>query len=134
MQAAAITGRQEPLHAMARLMGVRGVPAVLLAVALLAACGGEQASDERGPASVEGSVVAPNAGFGGVVEVKFSTDVATAEDALARDCGLTGGERGGLATAPLPPSSRWYPEPPDAGAAVACMRRQESVLRASLPR
>ena len=59
---------------MLRLMGVRGVPAVLLALALLVACGSEELSDERKPASAGGSVVAPNVGFGGVVEVTVSID------------------------------------------------------------
>ena len=106
---------------------------MLLTLALLAGCGSAQVSDERGPASAGGSVVAPNAGFGGVVEVTFCTDDAAIQDASARGCGLTGGKRAGLATSPLPPSIRWYPEPPDAGAAVACMRSQKSVLRVSLP-
>ena len=106
---------------------------MLLALALLVACGSEQVSDDRKPAAPDGSVVAPNAGFGGVVEVTFSIDDAVSQDALARDCGLTGGKPAGQATAPLSPSIRWYSEPPDAGAAIVCMRRQKSVLRASLP-
>ena len=105
---------------------------MLLALALLAACGSEQEADEGRSASGR-SVVAPNAGFGGVVEVTFSTDDAASQDALAKECGLTDGARAGLATAPLPPSVRWYPEPPDVDAAIACMRSKESVLRVLLP-
>jgi hypothetical protein len=74
------------------------------------------------------------AGFGGVVEVTFSTDDAVTQDALAGACALSGGGRAGLPASPLPPSVRWYSEPPEAGAAVACMRQHREVLRVLLPR
>lgn len=83
--------------------------------------------------SVASPVVSPEAGFGGVVQVTFSTDDPAAQDAAAKVCGLTRGTRAGLANAPLPPAVRWYPKPSDSAAAVACLEDQESVLRVSLP-
>ena len=75
-------------------------------------------------------------GFGGVIEVTFSTDNAAVQDALASECGLfLARPLTGVAASPpgLPPGVRWYPKPSDGDAAIACMRQQEAVLRVSLP-
>lgn len=82
---------------------------------------------------VTSPVTSPEPGFGGVVQVTFSTDDPATQDAAAEACGLTSGTRAGLADAPLPPTVRWYPKPSDSAAAVACLEDQESVLRVSLP-
>ena len=77
----------------------------------------------------------PRPGFGGVIEVTFSTKDAAVQDALATECGLLDRPITGVAASPpgLPPGVRWYPKPSDVDAAIACMRRQEAVRRVLLP-
>ena len=60
----------------------------------------------------------------GVVEVTFTTEDTLAQDALAGRCGLGGGRPAGI----LPPSVRWYTEPLEVEAAVACVRQHREVL------
>ena len=109
-----------------------------LVVLLLVACDTEAEDGGSQPATTPPSPVAEapppaNPGFGGVIEVTFSTDDAAVQDAAAGNCGLPEGRAAGLAAAPLPPSVRWYPEPADADAAIECMRRQEQVLQVLRP-
>ncbi len=116
-----------------------------LALALAGCTGtqGEECPDDAGcaPPRLEAAPTAtPPAstqpGFGGVVEVMFLIEDPAEQDVLAHRCGLTGGRRAGLATAPLPPSIREYPEPSepaDIDAAVDCMRRLNAVRRATRP-
>ena len=106
---------------------------LLLAAAPLAAFGGDRQAEQGPPVAETPDPTPVRAGFGGVVEVRFSTEDPAAQDALASACGLSGGRRAGLAASPLPPSVRWYTEPADAGAAITCMRGHQAVLRALLP-
>lgn len=115
----------------------RGTAVALVALTLVA-CGGQGEDGEVAPTASSKSspkeAAAPvQAGFGGVIEVTFSTDDAAAQDAAAIKCGLVSGSRAGLAAAPLPPSTRWYPDPTDPDAVLACLREQPLVLRALRP-
>ena len=105
----------------------------------LAACSeyadGRQARPDAQASSDGRANSVPQAGFGGVVEVTFSTKEAVVQDALARECGLFDGRLAPLTVTPpsLPPRARWYPQPPDVEAAIACMERQQDVRRVLLP-
>lgn len=109
-------------------------------VLVLAACSNNAAGRGARPDARDGSdgtaSAGSQAGFGGVVEVTFATQDATAQDALARECGLVDESLIPLTATPpsLPPQVRWYQEPPDADAAIACMKRQQDVLGVLLPR
>lgn len=118
-------------------MGSTALLASLGLVVALVACSSDAGRWAEAPAVRGGSedsrAFAPQAGFGGVLEVTFSTEDATVQDALGSACGLSDGRRAGLAASPLPPTVRWYPEPSDVDAAIACMELQQGVLRVLLP-
>ena len=110
-----------------------GLPLVLA----LVACSSDADRRKEAPAvrggSEDSKASALQAGFGGVVEVTFSTEDATVQDALGSAGGLYDGRRAGLPASPLPPTVRWYPQPSDVDAAIACMERQQGALRVLLP-
>ena len=105
----------------------------------LAACSqyadGREASPDAQKGSDSRANPVPQAGFGGVVEVTFSTKDAAVQDASARECGLFDGRVTPLTATPpsLPPRVRWFAKPPDVEAAIACMERRQDVLRVTLP-
>jgi hypothetical protein len=106
----------------------------VLAALLLAACGDDRSGGQPPLAATTPSATTPpQAGFGGVIEVTFLTDDAATQDQLASGCGLSGGRRAGLPASPLRPSVRWYTEPADPEAAIACMQRHEAVVRVLRP-
>lgn len=114
--------------------------AVSLALALcLGACNeapdGRQVSPDAKGGGEQRTGSVPQAGFGGVVEVTFSTEDTAVQDAVAAGCGFRDGRLSELAAAPpaLPPRVRWFPKPPDLAAATACLERQQDVLRVLLP-
>lgn len=116
-----------------RLLGTLGV------VVLLAGCGtgpdGRRLDGSFRNGSAEIAAPAAEPGFGGVLEVTFSTEDAALQDALATECGLVARPLSGPAASPPPllPGVRWYPKPTGVKVAISCLERREAVRRVSWP-